>query len=40
VGTTAKKLIESRPHVKAWCSQILARPAWLKVLEMKHKARA
>ncbi|XP_059440261.1 glutathione S-transferase-like [Corylus avellana] len=40
VGTTAKKLIESRPHVKAWCSQILARPAWGKVLEMKRKAQA
>lgn len=40
MGTTAKKLIESRPHVKAWCSQILARPAWGKVLEMKRKAQA
>ncbi|KAG6647824.1 hypothetical protein I3843_07G102700 [Carya illinoinensis] len=40
VGTPAKKLIESRPRVKAWCSEILARPAWAKVLEMKHKTQA
>ncbi|GAB4841156.1 hypothetical protein Ancab_021901 [Ancistrocladus abbreviatus] len=36
-GTTAKKLIESRPHVSAWCSEILARPAWAKVLQMKQQ---
>ncbi|KAM7275199.1 hypothetical protein ACFE04_017065 [Oxalis oulophora] len=33
-----KEMIESRPHVSKWCSQILARPAWVKVLEMKHNA--
>ncbi|KAF3953142.1 hypothetical protein CMV_021387 [Castanea mollissima] len=38
MGTPAKKLIESRPRAKAWCYKILARPAWAKVLEMKHKA--
>ncbi|XP_047337021.1 glutathione S-transferase APIC-like [Impatiens glandulifera] len=30
-----KKLIESRPKVAAWCNQLLARPAWKKVLDMK-----
>ncbi|KAJ7972928.1 Glutathione S-transferase [Quillaja saponaria] len=34
----AKKLIESRPQLKVWCSQILARPAWSKVLHMKEEA--
>ncbi|PON96605.1 S-crystallin [Trema orientale] len=29
-----KRLIESRPRVSAWCSEILARPAWTNVLEM------
>ncbi|KAL6968476.1 glutathione transferase [Sarracenia purpurea var. burkii] len=33
--TPAKKLIESRPRVNAWCTEILARPAWAKVLDMK-----
>ncbi|GMY16863.1 glutathione S-transferase-like [Fagus crenata] len=40
MGMPAKKLIESRPRVRAWCSEILARPSWAKVLEMKHKAQA
>ncbi|GMY16868.1 glutathione S-transferase-like [Fagus crenata] len=40
MGMPAKKLIESRPRVRAWCSESLARPAWAKVLEMKHKAQA
>lgn len=41
LGTKAKKLIESRPRVRAWCFEILARPAWGKVLEMKRdKAQA
>lgn len=30
----ARKLIESRPRVNAWCSEILARPAWTKVLQI------
>ncbi|KAK9280870.1 hypothetical protein L1049_003761 [Liquidambar formosana] len=30
MGTPAKKLFDSRPRVKAWCSEILARPAWAK----------
>ncbi|KAL5561510.1 hypothetical protein UlMin_031257 [Ulmus minor] len=34
----AKKLIESRPHVNAWCSEILARPAWAQVLAMKEQS--
>ncbi|CAM8991334.1 unnamed protein product [Rhodiola kirilowii] len=36
--TQGAKLIESRPRVRAWCSEILARPSWMKVLEMKNKA--
>ncbi|XP_059659528.1 glutathione S-transferase PARB-like [Cornus florida] len=40
MGTQAKKLIESRPRVSAWCAEILARPAWTKVLEMQKMAQA
>ncbi|XP_058200152.1 glutathione S-transferase-like [Rhododendron vialii] len=34
MGSQVKKLFDSRPHVSAWCADILARPAWLKVLAM------
>jgi glutathione S-transferase len=34
MGTQVKKLFDSRPHVSAWCADILARPAWLKVVAM------
>ena len=34
MATQAKKLFDSRPHVSAWCADILARPAWLKVVAM------
>ncbi|KAH7838425.1 hypothetical protein Vadar_026235 [Vaccinium darrowii] len=37
MGTQVKKLFDSRPHVSAWCSDILARPAWLKVVAMQAK---
>ncbi|KAF8394554.1 hypothetical protein HHK36_020765 [Tetracentron sinense] len=37
MGTQAKKLFESRPHVSAWCTDILARPAWTKTLAMQKK---
>ncbi|KAF8394555.1 hypothetical protein HHK36_020766 [Tetracentron sinense] len=37
MGTQAKKLFESRPHVSAWCADILARPAWTKALAMQKK---
>ncbi|KAF8392605.1 hypothetical protein HHK36_022951 [Tetracentron sinense] len=40
MGTPAKKLLESRPCVRAWCDDILARPAWAKVVEMKKKGQA
>ncbi|CAL5426021.1 unnamed protein product [Camellia sinensis] len=40
MGTPAKKLIESRPRVSSWCSDILARPTWAKVLDMQKKAQA
>ncbi|XP_058200151.1 glutathione S-transferase-like [Rhododendron vialii] len=34
MGTQVKKLFDSRPRVSAWCADILARPAWLKVVAM------
>ncbi|KAF5937268.1 hypothetical protein HYC85_024774 [Camellia sinensis] len=36
MGTQSKKLFDSRPHVCAWCSDILARPNWLKVVAMRN----
>ncbi|KAK9086448.1 hypothetical protein Syun_028842 [Stephania yunnanensis] len=32
-GTPVKKHFEARPHVKAWCEDIMARPAWVKVIQ-------
>jgi len=37
LDTPYKKLIESRPRVAAWVADITARPAWVKVLDMKNK---
>ncbi|KAK9086442.1 hypothetical protein Syun_028836 [Stephania yunnanensis] len=37
LGTPMKKHFESRPHVKAWCDEILGRPAWKKVVEMQEQ---
>ena len=34
LGTTAKKVFDSHPHVTAWAADITARPAWKKVLEL------
>ncbi|MCL7027418.1 hypothetical protein MKW94_011224 [Papaver nudicaule] len=34
MGTPIKKRFESRPHVFAWSADILARPSWVKVLDM------
>ncbi|GMI69406.1 glutathione S-transferase phi 8, Arabidopsis thaliana glutathione S-transferase phi 8 [Hibiscus trionum] len=34
LGTSAKTVVESRPHVSAWVKEITARPAWSKVLAM------
>lgn len=34
LGTSAKELFQSRPHVSAWVADITARPAWSKVLAM------
>lgn len=31
-GTQAKKLFDERPHVSAWCHDIMARPSWEKVV--------
>ncbi|KAL8530881.1 hypothetical protein ACS0TY_007782 [Phlomoides rotata] len=38
MGTRAKAVFESRPHVRAWSADIMARPAWNKVLAMKAAA--
>lgn len=35
--TQVKELFDSRPHVSAWCQDVLARPAWIKVVEMQKK---
>ncbi|KAJ8552953.1 hypothetical protein K7X08_020346 [Anisodus acutangulus] len=35
MGTKVKSLFDARPHVSAWCADILARPAWSKALEYK-----
>uniref|UniRef100_A0A803MPH7 glutathione transferase n=1 Tax=Chenopodium quinoa TaxID=63459 RepID=A0A803MPH7_CHEQI len=32
-----KQLIDERPHVSAWCKDILARPAWEKVWALQEK---
>ncbi|XP_050365611.1 glutathione S-transferase PARB-like [Argentina anserina] len=35
--SVTKKLIDSRPRVSAWCSEILARSSWTKVLQMQQQ---
>ncbi|KAJ7977531.1 Glutathione S-transferase [Quillaja saponaria] len=35
MGTQSWELFESRPHVSAWVTDIMARPAWSKVVAMK-----
>lgn len=41
IGThLGKKLFDARPHLSAWCADILARPAWVKVVKMQQKAQA
>lgn len=35
LATQSKKLFESRPHVNAWVADIIARPSWAKVLELR-----
>ncbi|XP_048130317.1 glutathione S-transferase-like isoform X3 [Rhodamnia argentea] len=37
MGTTVKKLFDARPKVSAWAADIMARPAWAKVLAMKNQ---
>ncbi|GFP85626.1 glutathione s-transferase parb [Phtheirospermum japonicum] len=32
MGTSAKALFDARPHVSAWVADIMARPAWQKVV--------
>ncbi|XP_010689209.2 glutathione S-transferase [Beta vulgaris subsp. vulgaris] len=37
-GTKVKHLFDERPHVSAWCKDILARPAWEKVVALLKQA--
>ncbi|CAO2824882.1 unnamed protein product [Amaranthus hypochondriacus] len=37
-GTRLSKMIDERPHVSAWCKDILSRPSWKKCLELKNAA--
>ncbi|KAI7728873.1 hypothetical protein M8C21_029788, partial [Ambrosia artemisiifolia] len=34
MSTRVKRLFESRPYVRAWVTDILSRPAWLKVMAL------
>ncbi|KAK8532588.1 hypothetical protein V6N13_131901 [Hibiscus sabdariffa] len=34
MGSSAKKLFDSRPHVSAWVADITARPSWTKIQDM------
>lgn len=36
MGTRVKAVFDSRPHVSAWIADIMARPAWQKVIAMKN----
>lgn len=38
MGTKVKHLFDERPHVSAWCNDIMARPAWEKVLALQKQA--
>lgn len=37
MGTKAKSMFDARPHVSASASDILSRPAWVKVSSMLNK---
>ncbi|KAI3407667.1 uncharacterized protein J3R85_020808 [Psidium guajava] len=37
MGTPVKKLFDARPKVSAWAADVMARPAWAKVLAMKNQ---
>lgn len=38
LGSSAKKLFESRPRVNAWVADITSRPSWTKVVELRNQA--
>ncbi|KMS95630.1 hypothetical protein BVRB_006410 [Beta vulgaris subsp. vulgaris] len=38
MGTRVKKIFDERPHVSAWCKDILARPAWQKTVTLQEQA--
>ncbi|KAK3415566.1 hypothetical protein EUGRSUZ_H01183 [Eucalyptus grandis] len=37
MGTPAKALFDARPKVSAWVANIMARPAWVKVLALRNQ---
>ncbi|KAF8015077.1 hypothetical protein BT93_H0770 [Corymbia citriodora subsp. variegata] len=37
LGTPLRKLFDARPKVSAWAADIMARPAWAKVLAMRNQ---
>ncbi|KAF8015072.1 hypothetical protein BT93_H0765 [Corymbia citriodora subsp. variegata] len=37
MGTPAKTLFDARPKVSAWVADIMARPAWVKVLALRNQ---
>lgn len=37
MDSRTRKVFDARPRVGAWCADILARPAWAKVIEMHNK---
>lgn len=38
LGTSAKRLFESRPRVNAWVADITSRPSWIKVVDLRNQA--
>ncbi|KAL6500358.1 hypothetical protein OROHE_025724 [Orobanche hederae] len=36
MGTRAKAIFDARPRVSVWCKDIMARPAWQKVIAMRN----
>lgn len=38
MASRARAVFDSHPHVRAWIADIMARPAWQKVIAMKNKS--
>ncbi|GAB2234593.1 hypothetical protein Droror1_Dr00003850 [Drosera rotundifolia] len=37
MGTPSRELFETRPLLNSWCKELLARPAWAKVVDLVNK---